>query len=287
MACSAPIVSLCRSLSSQDMSHLNYDSILTAVDSNAINSSAYFAVGDTLPARDIAMAPCSYLVATDDYVQWGLLTMFGVMAIVMYRFRTSMFHLLKGFFATERKFSEHGINDKALWAVSVFALISITALSLSLTVFDGLTLRYQFSEVLGIPYWLLSVFYALFMLYVYGKACIYAVVNWTFFDKETSASWMSGYMLLTALTAFLVYPISLLQLFSTISQEFAISCYLFIVVLYEMLLVFKLFVNFRIKKYGILLIFLYFCSVELIPALVLWHIMGRASDVFIEANVLY
>lgn len=269
------------------MNHLNYDSILTAVDSNVINSSEYCVVADTLPARDIAMAPCSYLVATDDYVLWGLLVMFGVMAVVVYHFRTSMYHLLKGFFTTERKFSEHSINDKGLWAVSVFALISITALSLSLTAFDGLSRHYQFSEVLGIPYWLLGGFYILFMVYVYGKAYIYALVNWTFFDQEASASWMSGYLLLTALTAFLIYPISLLQLFNTISLEFAILSYLFIVVLYEILLIFKLFVNFRIKKYGILLIFLYFCSVELIPALVIWHIVGWSCDVFIEANVLY
>ena len=269
------------------MSHPDYDSIFTAVRSNAMDSSAYYAVGCTIPDRDMAMSPCGYLVSTDDYVLSGALALFCMLSLVVYHCRTTMLQLLKDFFATERKFSMRGTADRGVWAYGAFVLISITALSLSLTGFDALNRHYQFSRVLGIPYWLFPLSYVLFMLYVYGKAYIYALVNWTFFDKESSAAWMSGYILQTALTALLVYPISLLNLLGAISFNFAILCYLFIAVLYEMLLLFKLFVNFRIKKYGILLIFLYFCCVELMPALVLWHLMSWSSDIFIEANVLY
>ena len=258
-----------------------------AVDSNVINSSEFYAQGSDWPDQGLAMAERGYFLTTDSSVLCGLLLLFGLMAITLYNSRSFILFQLRGFFSTERKFSLQGVRYKGTWVYGVFVLTSIVALSLSLSCFHYLHGRYQFSPVLGIPYWLLCIGYALFMLFMYVKAWLYMLVNWVFADRESAYSWLSGYFLLTSLLALFVFPISLLHLFAVVSGTVVLSCYLFVMVLYELLLIFKLFVNFRAKKYGSMLIFLYFCSVELVPALILWHLLVWASDIFIEANVLY
>lgn len=269
------------------MKHLNYDSILTAVDSNVINSSEFYAQGKDLPDHGLAMAERGYFLSTDSFVLCALLFLFALMAVTLYSSRSIILFQLRGLFSTERKFSLQSVRYKDTWVYGAFILISIAALSFSLSCFHYLQGRYQFSSVLGIPYWLFALGYVLFMLFFYSKVWLYILMNWVFTDHESSYSWLSGYLLLTSLLAVLVFPISLLDLFTVVNGTIVLSCYLFVILLYEFLLVFKLFVNFWAKKYGSVLIILYFCSVELVPALILWHLLVWASDIFVEANVLY
>lgn len=269
------------------MKHLNYDSILTAVDSNVINSSEFYAQGSDWPDQGFAMAERGYILTTDSFVLCAVLLLFGLLAATLYSSRSFIQFQLRSFFSTERKFSLQGATYKGSWVYGAFILTSIAALSLSLSSFHYLLERYQFSSVLGIPYWLLCLGYVFFMLFFYLKAWLYMLVNWVFSDRDSSYSWLSAYFLLTSLLSLLVFPISILDLFAIVNGQVVLSCYLFVMFLYELLLIFKLFVNFRAKKYGSMLIFLYFCSVELVPALILWHLLVWTSDIFVKANVLY
>ena len=269
------------------MSTLHYDSILTAVDSNVVNRSEFYAMGEHLPERGMRMAERGYAVMEDSRMLLLVLVLLFLMAFATYYSRSMMIYQAKLFFTTKRHFSEIGSMDKKLWAFDSFLLLCVSAFSLSLVWFDWLVERYQFSPTMGIPYWLLCLIFILFMLYVYLRAWLYAVVNWTFFSRESSINWLTSYFLLTSLMAYLIFPVSLLGLVAVVSREIVVWGYVFAVVLYEFLLIFKLFVNFRVKKYGYFLFFLYFCSVELVPAFILWHVLRGFTDIFIEANVLY
>ena len=269
------------------MTQADYDSILTAVDSNVVSSSEFYAHGSSVPDGNFAMAERGYYLATDTWVLGALLLLFGLLVFTIYRSRSFVLFQLHGLFSTERKFSVGVSSYKSFWVYASFVFISIAALSLSLSCFNYLQGRYSFSSALGIPYWLLAMGYVLFMCFIYLKAWLYVGVNWVFFDRDLAGSWMSGYFLLTSLLSLWFFPVAMVDLFTPVSGKVVLWCYLFAVILYEFLLILKLFVNFRAKKYGQLLIFLYFCSVELVPALILWHLLVWASDVFIEANVLY
>ena len=98
---------------------------------------------------------------------------------------------------------------------------------------------------------------------------------------------MIGYLLMTALTAFLLYPLALLDIFAHVSRETVIGGAILVVFLYELLLFYKLTANFKVKKYGYMLIFLYFCSVELLPTLVFGHLAVWYSDNYLVKNILY
>ena len=264
----------------------SFDSILTATDTNFINNSELYKVGEGLQSHGIAMAEHPYVVAKDDYLIGGLMLLFFVMALTLYRNRTIILYRLKDFFTTKRTYSEENVNENNNDAYTLFFLISITALSISIVLFDYIAIKEGFSKSIGIPYWIFAAGYVGFVVFIYIKAWLYTLINWTFFDHESGTKWISGYLLVTALTAFCFFPLSLTVVMVESTREIVSWALLFVYILYETVLFFKMFVNFGNKKRGYLLIFLYFCSVEVIPAIVMSRITMWAIDSFIITNIL-
>lgn len=264
----------------------DYDSILTAQDTNFINTSQYYKVGRKLPDHGIPVVERPYTVAKDDFVMGGILLMIIIIGTLLYRSKTIIVYRIKDFFSSKRTYSGQNVNENNHEANSTFLMTTISALSISVVLFDHIAWKLGYEQALGIPYWLLAAEYVLIMVFVYFKAWIYALVNWTFFDKESSNKWMAGYLLLTALTSFILLPLSLVTLLVPNSHEIVKWCYVLTLFAYEVLLFFKMFVNFRGKKYGYLLIFLYFCSVELMSAVVMSRIIQWTID-YIIVKLLY
>lgn len=256
-------------------------------DSNVINSSEYYRLGTSAPSHGVLMSERSYSVSHDDFIIGGVAVMFFIMSAILYRSRYYFISRIKDFFASKRQYSDEHLGDSSNEGYNIFLLDSISALSISLILFDMLADMLRFNPVLGIPYWLIGAGYVALMVFVYAKAFIYSLVNWVFFDSERRKNWMRAYSLLTPLTAFIFYPLALVDLFFENSSEIVILCVIFVVFVYELLLFYKLNSNFRSGEYGFLLIFLYFCSVEVMPALVLWRILSGASDSFIVNNILF
>ena len=266
---------------------LDYDSILTAQDTNVINTNSYYKIGRGLPDHGIPMVEQSYSASKDDILIAGGLILFLIMALIVYYRRANMLHRLKDFFSSKRTYSEENVNENSSSIYSVFFLMSIIALSLSLVLFDYIAKKEGFSTVLGIPYWIFAAGYVVLMSFIYIKAWLYTLVNWTFFDYESSKKWITGYMFLTSLMAYLIFPLSVIVVLVEDSREIVTFCFAILFIIYELLLFFKLIVNFETKKYGYLLIFLYFCSVELIPTLIMSRITIWVIDSFIVKNLFY
>ena len=108
------------------------------------------------------------------------------------------------------------------------------------------------------------------LLFVIFKAVIYALVNWLFFRREQNMKWMQSYFFINSSFAFLFFPFALMLLFVGISEKILSFSLVILFISYEILLLYKQITNFKANKSGILLIFLYFCTVELLPALFVW-----------------
>ena len=240
-----------------------------------------------MPDRTVSMGQSGYALSNDDYVVAGMAVMFFVIAIVLYKSGNVLLYRLKDFFSAKRIYMEGNVMENSGEMTNVFLLTTVSALSLSLLLFDGLIAESSCISAIGFPYWLYAAGWLMFQLLISTKSWLYSLVNWTFFDRESSRKWMSGYLLMTSLTAFLFYPIVLLDVFARMNHEIVIGSAILIVVLYELLLFYKLITNFKVKKYGYMLIFLYFCSVELLPTLVFGHLAVWLSDNYIVKNILY
>lgn len=264
----------------------NYDSILTASDSNVINRTDYFAQGTMLADREVLMSERPYNTATDSGIIILLLICLGIIASIFHNSRVFVTNTWRQFFKKDRKYSEKGVITKNYW-LNYIIQIFIASFTLSLSLFDLLSRRCNFSPDGGVPYWIIIVLILLLSLFFYAKLYLYSLVNWVFYPYDMRANWTASYMYLSSLSVFPCYAIILFQLFSNIPTLLVVVCYLILAILYEIALIFKLFINFRVKKSGACLIFLYLCSVELVPTILLWKFLKWAVTNFIEVNDLY
>lgn len=261
--------------------------LLTAIDSSAFHNMELYKQGILLPDRTVPMEQCDYVLGKDDVVVAGMTVMFFILAFVFYRSKDLLLFRLKEYFTSKRVYVEGNVMEDAGEMLNVFLLTTVAVLCLSLLFFENLIAKSNYISSVGFPYWLYAAGWLVLQLFIYAKSCLYSIVNFTFFDREPSRKWMSGYLLMTSLTAFLLYPIVLLDVFSHLDHEIVIWSAILVVVLYELLLFYKLIANFKVKKYGYMLIFLYFCSVELLPTLVFGHLAVWYSDNYIVKNILY
>ena len=256
-------------------------------DSTVLRNTELYKQGILLPDRNIPMEQCDYILCKDDVVVAGMTVMFFILAFVLYKGKDLLLYRLKEYFTSKRVYVEGNVMEDAGEMLNVFLLTTVGALSLSLLFLESEIAKSSYISSIGFPYWIYVAGWLALQLFIYVKSCLYSIVNFTFFDREPSRKWISGYLLMTSLTAFLFYPIALMDVFSHLSHEIVIWSAILVVVLYELLLFYKLIANFKVKKYGYMLIFLYFCSVELLPTLVFGHLAVWYSDNYLVKNILY
>ncbi len=210
---------------------------------------------------------------SESFSSWtamSLVVLTVMVFVIMYRQRQYVAYRLRDFFSRDELYSFSRPQAVSNNYFAMGSMLLLTCCSLGLIV-SGLPMYYPsvgqlgsgFSLGLKVAWWSL-VFFLL-------KGLVYVVVNWVFFRDEQNVRWVSSYFFLTGVFSFLLYPFSLIELYAGLSRKLLTVILLFVFISYEILLFYKLIVNFRAKRYGYLLIFLYFCAVELLPALLVWQ----------------
>lgn len=253
------------------------DSILTHPQLSPLAQSDYYASGDSV-ADVYAVGQLRGLTDADNV--WVVLTMvflLGLIALIMVPNREHLLFRVKEFFSTERRFSSEHMVATSTEAVHLTMLLAIGLASLAVIYHSFLMtmpLADHLPDVAGIGYALLWAAGAAFLL---SKVVAYSLINWVFFDRTRNRKWTFAFFFLTAIFSCAVFVVAVLYQFADLSFEIVTKCMLFLLISYELLLFFRLITNFSPKKYGVLLIFLYFCSVELVPILVTWHFFAQLT----------
>jgi hypothetical protein len=230
-------------------------------------------VMEQLPLRTIPGTLPPQTIVYHDVVVGVMLVVFVVLSLTLYHNFHYAVVRFKEFFSTERKFSKT-TNLPAIGEVrNTLLLTTVSCLCLGLIFAEqDLHLEAIFSLHYSFP--MLMVFVAMvFMAHLFLKGLLYSVINWVFFSPEKNREWNHSYFFLTSIFAYLIFPVTLVDVFAHYNFKNVSFCLLFLLLLYKILLFFKLSVNFRAKKHGYVLIFLYFCTVELVPLLMIWHFL--------------
>ena len=233
------------------------------------------------------MGADAYEMSSDNGLVGGMVLMLGILAMMLYWNRKSMLSQLTNFFMSKRTYAVEDMEEGWVTAVKVFLLTCVSMLSIITLCLHGMMEEQQWQDPEKMIYELYGLGFLASMVFIYAKVGVYQLVNWTFFDPESSSVWMKGYLFMTAMTAFLFYPLAMLDVFSGLRHELFTACAILVVILYESLLFYKLTINFRAKKYGYVFIILYFCSVELLPTLVFGHLAIGFNNKLLETNVLF
>lgn len=235
----------------------------------------FYHVGKTLPDRGEAGTMRSTPLSGDNIAVGLLVLMFCIIAVVTGHYRHFLLYRIKGFFTQKRTYTEESADINRNEVTNTIMLTGIAATSLALIGLNTDRLAGQSIEVGGLELTLHTAIAAISLgtlLFVGAKSLVYHIVNSVFFHHESNGKWLSSYYLLTSLMAYVLYPLALVFTFNKTSDSVIAFCLLFALILYKILLFYKLCTNFETKKSGFLLFILYFCSVEIMPTLILAHI---------------
>jgi len=224
----------------------------------------------------------SKTIIYNSWIAIDILILTAVLFILIYRERQFLAFKFREFFSSDNRFfstqSFSGTNKIGVTVVLI--LIMANAIGIIVTGISALypelfNMLAPKDDMSPSGFGLAMSVTGMVIVFILLKAVFYAVINWVFFRMDANAKWMQAYFFITSAFAFVFLPFALMTLFVGLTQKVLLFCLVFLFISYEILILYKLFVNFKPNKYGFLLIFLYFCTVELLPALFAWKNIGK------------
>jgi len=256
---------------------LPYDSILTHPTLSPIQETAWWSMGITQPNRDAALLLREPTLADQPWMLIATLLLLLALVATWSGNRQYLHHRIQTFFISSRRFNNTtDISSVAERELLSYSLLFATCISFALLLCPHLShLQVPLLPLLPIslsnPSHAFLLLLIVSLLFVLIKAVAYTMVNKVFFPHKDNQKWMSAWILLTGLVSIPLFTLVVLQTYTPISsQKVAISA-LILIILYKIAIYYKLKLNFHIKNYGSLLILLYLCTLEIAPALAIWH----------------
>lgn len=237
--------------------------------------SAFHTPGYPIPGME--GEPIPYTLYQDTIITGIVFIAFLLLCYVLNRGHKLILHQIKNFF-TERERNNLFVETGSEFRYQLF-LLAHTILMTGLLFFR---LRLIPGEPLKLnPSWFpLSICIGICLLFYLFKFLLYTFVNWVFFEEKKYDRWNEIYTLLLSLQGLVLFPLVLLSIYFQLSDANTEIIFLCTIVFIKMLLFYKGFSIFFAKIRGLLCNILYFCTLEMIPSLILWRIMSEINEVW-------
>ena len=237
----------------------------------------------TLNLSGKAGDPIPYRFRTDNFVTIVLLLSFFLVVWVISRSRTFLEHSAKDFFhprQRENLFAERTENELRGQLFLVFQ----TCFVLAVLFFDCTQELQQevFNQVS--PYKLLGVSTFGFCIYYGLKVGLYNFVNAVFFNREQQKQWAEAYMLTVLALGVSLFPVALLVVYFDLSFTHLIWVTAILYAVDKLLLIYKAYHIFFHYPFGWVHLILYFCTLEVTPALILWRALTYINNILLTVN---
>lgn len=212
--------------------------------------------------------PVPYSMRNDNVITGLLLACFILGIIAFSSSRDFILRQAKGFFRVKHGNTTSESETTTEFRFQLF-LVFMTCLLLSLLAF------FYTEEVINEPlvlkshYMLVAIFLALSISYFVAKALIYTFVNRVFFDPHSNVTWLKSQLFVTSVEGVLLFPIVILLIYFDLSMNTVLICTAIVVFLIKFLSFYKCQVTFFRHNDFILQNFLYFCTLEIMPLLML------------------
>lgn len=116
--------------------------------------------------------------------------------------------------------------------------------------------------------------------YYMVKIILYTVVNGVFFKSQQCSQWLKIFLLLVAAEGLAFFPLVLLKAYANISNQAAMIYILIVVIVVKILSIYKINTIFFRTPASILQLFLYLCTLEIVPLAIAWGLLRHASNSF-------
>lgn len=209
------------------------------------------------------------LLRSNEWIAGITLCCFLITAYILSQKRQMMQQEIRNLLFTRERssiFSEQTageVNSKLLLLLQTSLLTAIAAI-------DYFLRQDTFQGISPSVITLLMTYTFIIILFYILKWCLYQFINWIFFDSSKNSLWIKSYFFLHSLLGILFLPITLCTIYFESSSSISGIFYLFILILLNLLLIYKCFCIFFNKKYGAFYLIVYFCTLEILPVLILW-----------------
>ncbi|MBQ8099015.1 MAG: DUF4271 domain-containing protein [Bacteroidaceae bacterium] len=224
--------------------------------------------------------PVPYSLRSDEFVTSILLLSFFVAMYILTQSMHVLIMQLKNFFYNRDRNQIFTLkSDSEMKNQFYIVLLACFLMTLLFFNYTQERLTSVFNQVS--PYLLLGLDMGIFLLFYLGKYACSMIFNWTFFSTQQRSQWMNAYNLMVLVQALCFMPVVLLVVYFDLSITVTIPLVLGIVCLTEILVIFKTKQIFFEYSFGIIHLFLYFCTLELVPLLFLWKTLVSANEYMI------
>ena len=133
----------------------DYDSILTATDSNVVNRTEYYKIGASMPDDTVAMAVRPQPIGNDTLIAGTMVLMFFILSAIVCKGRATLLYRIKELFTFNKKSSiDECSADTSGESLSLFLLLLMTAACASVIFFNPIIEESITIPYVDTPYWL-------------------------------------------------------------------------------------------------------------------------------------
>ena len=224
--------------------------------------------------------PVSYSPRTDDTIALTLLVCFFLSSIALAKGKKFLSQQVKDFVLHRERTS---IFDSSTAADVRYLLVLV----LQTCVLSGITFFNYFHDTFPtlmdhVSSLLLVGIYVVFCLtYLLLKWLLYMFLGWVFFDKSKTDIWLESYSTLIYYLGFALFPFVLFLVYFDLNVTFLVSIGCVLVIFTKILMFYKWLKLFSCNIYGVFLLILYFCALEIVPCLIVYQGMIQLNNVLI------
>ncbi len=218
--------------------------------------------------------PIPYNFRTDSYLAGVLVLCFVLMVWFFSRSQHYIIFCLKSFFRMRPVANERN-DHRGSEIYGQILIIGQLCLTLGVLYYDYLQevcpdLRSVIAES---PYIIIGVTAGMMLGYGCIKSLLYMAVNNVFFSKGQCAEWREAYIHSVMVTGLLLFPVTLLVVYLDMPLDTQILLFVSIIGVVKVVLFLKCIRTFFGGFSGSLHLILYFCTLEIAPALCLWRVL--------------
>ena len=224
--------------------------------------------------------PISYSPRTDDAIALTLLACFFLSSIALARGKKFLSQQVKDFVLHRERTS---IFDSSTAADVRYLLVLV----LQTCVLSGITFFNYFHDTCPAlmdhvsSLLLLGIYVGFCLAYFLLKWLLYMFLGWTFFDKNKTNIWLESYSALIYYVGFALFPFVLFLVYFDLSLTNLVIIGSIILIFTKILMFYKWIKLFCGNLYGILLLILYFCALEIIPCFIMYRGVLQLNDYLI------
>jgi len=225
-------------------------------------------------------APIPYLLKSDDLVSVIILICFFLLAYVFSYTWKYLFQQAKNFILHKERANLFGATTSINGYFSIIIILQTSLLTA--IIFLGY-FNYKCTDLLQeTPSYLpLGIYAGVFLIYILFKRILYSFLGWIFFDKGLITLWFESWFTLVYCCGFILFPYVLLLVYFDFNTQMMLAFGLLILIIAKILMLYKWLKFFFNNIYGLSLLILYFCALEIVPCFIYYRVLVNINSLLL------